>query len=298
MLTRAARLLRQMRKGADGVVGINRRNVELIYANNARHHYRYADDKLLAKASLEAAHVPVPKTLAVCDGLYSVSDTIRTLRDHGSFVIKPSTASGGKGILVLSERGGASEWLTPSGRMIDLDALKQHLADIVFGVFSTHMSDVAYAEPLVRPHETLRRLWPDGLCDLRVLTLDAVPFMAMLRIPTRASDGKANLHQGGIGAAVDLATGRVVRALSRGEGIERHPESGVELRGLHIPCWGECLDVARAAAKAVPLGYLGVDIVVNEEGRPLVLEVNVRPGLEIQNIHGRSIEDALKEVWS
>ena len=31
--------------------------------------------------------------------------------------------------------------------------------------------------------------------------------MAMLRLPTKASGGRANLHQGAIGAGVDLVTG-------------------------------------------------------------------------------------------
>ena len=43
--------------------------------------------------------------------------------------------------------------------------------------------------------------------------------MGMVRIPTLASGGRANLHQGGIGVAMDLATGLTFRAVSRGESV-------------------------------------------------------------------------------
>ena len=279
------------------VVGINRRNAELIYPNNDRQNYRYGDDKLLAKASLEKAGVPVAPTLAVCDGLYAVNDTVAKLSVYESFVIKPSCASGGAGILVLAERPEPGVWLTPSGKRVDLAGLRKHLADIVFGAHSGQLGDVAFAEPMVRPHPIFQKLWTEGLCDLRVLTLQGVSFMAMLRIPTRASDGKANLHQGGVGAAVDLQTGRITRALWRDKLIEKHPESDASLVGVVLPNWKECLRIAELSASAVPLGYLGVDLVVDPEGQPLVLEVNVRPGLEIQNVHGQSIEEALRKVW-
>jgi glutathione synthase/RimK-type ligase-like ATP-grasp enzyme len=36
-----------------------------------------------------------------------------------------------------------------------------------------------------------------------------------------------------------------------------------------------------------------VDIVVDRERGPLVLEINARPGLEIQNVVGRGLGDAL-----
>ena len=278
------------------VVGINRRNAELIYPNNDRRNFRYADDKLLAKVILQAAGVPVPVTLAVCDGLYAVDQTVEALSAHEAFVVKPSQSSGGVGILVLTGRTSSGAWLTPGGSRVDRAGLRRHLADIVFGAYGNRMSDTAYAETMVRPHPFFRTLWAEGLSDVRILAHDGVPFMAMLRVPTRASEGRANLHQGGIGVAVQLETGCVSRALWRGMLIERHPESGADLLGLEIPSWARILDVARLAASAVPLGYLGVDIVVDTVGQPLVLEVNVRPGLEIQNVHGESIEVALRRA--
>jgi len=53
------------------------------------------------------------------------------------------------------------------------------------------------------------------------------------------------------------------------------------------------LSLAKPSYRAIPLGYLGVDICIDAERGPLVLEVNARPGLEIQNIKNRGIADLL-----
>jgi glutathione synthase/RimK-type ligase-like ATP-grasp enzyme len=131
---------------------------------------------------------------------------------------------------------------------------------------------------------------------LRIIVMQGRPIMAMLRVPTQRSQGKANLHQGGIGVAVDVETGRTWRASSMGCSIVTHPETGRSLIGAQLPAWSRVLEVAQLAASSVPLGYLGVDLVVNDAAEPLVLELNARPGLEIQNVNARSIgEHSLAE---
>jgi len=39
-----------------------------------------------------------------------------------------------------------------------------------------------------------------GLPDIRIICFNMVPVIAMLRIPTELSDGKANLHSGACAA--------------------------------------------------------------------------------------------------
>lgn len=279
---RARRVLERRRL----VVGINRRNVELVYPNNARRDYPIANDKLLGKVHLERAGVPVPETLVECPALYAVPRVVEQLSAHEHFVVKPANGSGGEGILVVRERLAAGQWRTPSGGVTDTGKLRRHLADIIFGTYSGQLEDRAFVERRIEPHSFFSTLWADGLCDVRVITLRGEPVLAMVRVPTHRSRGRANLHQGGIGLAVDLATGRIHRAVSKGELLERHPESGQALLGLVVPRWPQLLDVARRAGHAVPLGYLGTDIVVDRERGPLVLEINARPGLEIQNVNG------------
>lgn len=287
---------RRVRSRRDELYGINRRNVELVYASNPRRHYPIADDKLLAKELLSAAGVPVAETLHVCDGLYAIPALLERLRDESNVVIKPANGGGGRGIVVLGDSLGPGRWRRAGGGEMREAELFRHTAEIVLGAYTAMLADRAFVERRVRPHELFQELWSDGLCDLRVITLDAQPVMAMVRVPTRESGGRANLHQGGLGLAVELARGVTFRAVYRGRSIERHPESGCALLGRALPHWGEILSVARRAAAAVPLGYLGCDIVVDSERGPLMLEINARPGLEIQNVHGYGLGRALAEA--
>lgn len=105
----------------------------------------------------------------------------------------------------------------------------------------------------------------------------------MLRVPTRQSGGKANLHQGAAGFAIDLASGRIGSGIHEGRVISEHPDTGETLAGREIPHWSRVLEVARAAQLAVPLGYTGIDVCLDERRGPVVIEVNARPGIEIQN---------------
>ena len=226
--------LSELARRRQDLVGINRRNVTLVYPHNERRHFPIADDKLLAKEHFARAGVPVAKTLAVCEGLFAVRDTVQLLEAQEQFVVKPASGSGGNGILGVGQSLGPGRWRRAGDRELTSRELEKHLADVIFGAFSNAMEDKAFIEERVFPHPFFSTLWGDGLCDIRGITLRGEPLMAMVRVPTAESDGKANLHQGGLGISVDLATGRSNRALHRGVAIERHPETGQALLDLEI----------------------------------------------------------------
>ena len=266
------------------VLGMNRRNVEYILARNPRRHFELADDKMRAKEALSAAGVPVAPTLLTFRDFFEVGHIAERLAPHATFAIKPARGHGGIGILIVARREG-DVFFTPGGRTLEIDELRKHVADIVFGVFSLDRADVAIVEPRLIPSPFFAGLSSLGLSDVRVIMCDEVPALAMIRVPTLASDGKANLHQGALGLAVRVDDGRIMRAQLKGREVDRHPDTGVELVGETVPGWAAMLDICRQAARSLPLKYLGVDLVVDETLGPLVLEINVRPGLEIQNVN-------------
>jgi alpha-L-glutamate ligase-like protein len=104
----------------------------------------------------------------------------------------------------------------------------------------------------------------------------------MVRLPTRMSQGKANLHQGAIGAGVDIRTGRTLTAVQYNSVVTEHPDTGQPVMGFQIPYWDRLLDIASRAYELTGLGYQGIDIVIDHDLGPLVLELNARPGLNIQ----------------
>jgi hypothetical protein len=54
--------------------------------------------------------------------------------------------------------------------------------------------------------------------------------------------------------------------------------------------------MSRRAAEAVGLGYVGIDIIVDAEEGPMLLEANARPGLAIQIANGRGLAPRLAEI--
>lgn len=269
------------------VLGINRRNLDLVFADYRPGKFRVLDDKLAAKALLEKHGIAVPRTLGVIrsqDELDALPDLLESL---GDLVVKPAKGWGGRGILVLgsAEPGpdGRPRWVKPGGQPIEAADIVAHVSDVLSGIYSLDEDqDHALLEERIFAHEFHARLYERGLSDLRIVLDRGRPIQAMCRLPADASDGKANLNSGGVGLGVEIETGRTHGAICKGRDITRHPDSGHELIGLQLPCWSECLDLARRCAETVDLDYLGVDLVIDRDRGPLVLEMNARPGLAIQ----------------
>lgn len=263
-------------------LGINRRN-SVIARRNPRRAIADAKDKVLTKHRLTAGGIPVPETLCEIHdrrGLRRFDDA--ALPDR--WVVKPSRGSGGRGVIVvIGALRSQGSWATP-GRVLTSKELRRHIAGIVSGDHSTGHDDVALFEPLLQSHPDIALLTSAGLPDIRIVCDGPTPLLAMARIPTVASGGRGNLHQGGIGAAIDLADGRITRAVHQRRPITSHPDTNRRLVDTMLPRWDEVVDIARRCGPATGLGYLGVDIVIDAARGPVVLEVNSHPGLEIQNI--------------
>lgn len=272
-------------------MGINRRNA-LITRVNPRHAIRLVRDKHLTKLRLTEHGVPVPETIAVADTLAGLSGAWQRL--GSSWVMKPCRSSQGRGVLIAAGVNADGSWRSGSGRRIDFGAARAHAQSIIDGDHSDGKPDLVLVEPLLRPHAAIAQFSPVGLADVRVICLGAEPILAMARFPTVESGGRGNLHQGGIGAALDIATGRISSGRRRGASITHHPDTGAALVGAHIPLWDDVLAAASRAGSACGLGYSGVDIVVDDAAGALVLEVNSHPGLEIQNVCSASLRNLVE----
>jgi alpha-L-glutamate ligase-like protein len=263
------------------VLGINRRNLDLVFADYRPGKFRVLDDKLAAKALLEESGISCPRTLAVIKSQDELAGLAHTLAGLKDFVIKPARGWGGRGILVLAE---AEEgWVKPSGERVNVADIAAHVSDVLSGIYSLDEDqDQAIFEERIYAHPFFAGIYDRGLADLRVVLDKERPIQAMCRLPADASDGKANLHAGGVGLGIDIETGISTGAVCKDKDILVHPDTGAELIGRQLPYWDTCVELARRASGAVDLDYLGVDIVVDRERGPLILELNARPGLAIQ----------------
>lgn len=279
-----------------GVIGMNRRNIHYIGRYNQRHLYPLVDDKLRTKLLAEEHGIATPGLIGTIRSQFEVAHVARLVAEQKGFVIKPAKGSGGKGILVIEhqEDGG---YVKPSGRVIDRGALERHVSNILSGLHSLGGTpDVAMVEELVLFDERFGNYTYEGVPDIRVIVFRGYPVMAMMRLSTAASDGKANLHQGAVGVGIDIATGRAVGGVQFNRPVTRHPDTGSQLADLEVPQWEELLKLTAACHELTGLGYLGVDIVLDRRHGPLVLELNARPGLTIQIANGRGLREPLRLV--
>lgn len=281
---------------ATDILGMNERNLRYIRVFNRRDDIRVVDDKLATKEVLKKTGIKTPR-------VYGAIMTSRELKDFDwnklpiSFVVKPDHGFGGEGVMVLRASEKQKEflkkpieqriWLKGDGEEVSFENLKSHILDILDGKFSlAGISDVAFFERKIVLHPDLKKYVYKGIPDVRVIVFNKVPVMAMLRLPTRISGGKANLAQGAIGVGVDVATGvtthAIVKLPKRAELIV-HPDTGQKLVGFQAPFWEEILKMSIEAQLACGLGFVGVDIAIDRKFGPEILELNARPGLEIQN---------------
>ncbi len=294
MLKRLIERLNTVRNSTRQVLNMNKRNLNYIYPHNHRCDFPFADNKLLTKQVLADSDVVMPTTLATFGTFYELKDLASELAQHKSFVIKPAKGSGGGGIMVFV--GKEDEyWITPGGKRHTLADIKKQITDIIFGVYSFGLSDVAIVEERIVQHDDVTRLSPHGLADIRLILFQHRPVLSMARIPTLESDGKANLHQGAIGLGINIESGITQHAIALNSSITHHPDSNIHLIGQAIPHWPRIVEMACTAASKVPLKYLGIDISVSNHG-PVLLEINVRPGLQIQNANQQGMRALLEAI--
>lgn len=283
-----------------GVLGMNKRNADYIMAWNPRSSYPKVDDKALTKELAIAHGIPTPKTFHIVGHHGEVRRLEEKLRGLEQFVIKPTRGAGGSGIMLVAGRS-TSSFLKASGEVLTMEALRYHIFEILSGIHSLGgREDRVLIESLVRPHQIFEDVSYKGVPDVRIIVYRGVPAMAMVRLPTKASDGKANLHRGAIGAGVLISTGRTTSAVLGKSVLTRHPDTGNPVAGIQLPQWQEMLVMAAKASDMTGLRYLGVDLVLDRDLGPLLLELNARPGLAIQiaNRSGLSARlEAINSQW-
>lgn len=287
MWARPGQLLRR------GIIGMNRRNIRYIGRYNSRRLYPLVDDKLKTKLLAEHHGITTPALIGTVTTQFGIKGLQRMIAGHSGFVIKPAKGSGGKGILVI-ERVEDGGYFKPSGVRLELEDLHRHISNILSGLYSLGGTpDVAMIEALINFDNQLSEYTYEGVPDIRVIVFLGYPVMAMMRLSTAASDGKANLHQGAVGVGLDIATGTAVRGVQFDRTRRDHPDTGHELASLRIPDWTNLLKLASGCYEMTGLGYLGTDMVIDQDRGPMLLELNARPGLAIQMANGEGLRPRL-----
>lgn len=282
---------------ASHILGLNARSQLFSFKSNNRIGKRIAKSKILTAKHLRALGIETP---IIYKKFFRPKDILdfnwNSLPD--SFALKPSKGMGGGGIIVVKKRASDGEgWITTQKERITADDLKLQVLDILEGAFSMgNVPDSAFIQEYVGRHKAFTRYAYRGTPDIRVIVFNQVPVMAQLRLPTKESGGRANLHQGAVGVGIDIATGITTKAVWHGSQIKYKPDTKLKLHGIKIPQWTKILETAANCSLIPGLGYIGVDVVLHPERGPMVLEVNSQPGLQIQLANGAGLKKRLERV--
>ena len=144
-------------------------------------------------------------------------------------------------------------------------------------------------EEVIRQHPQAAALHPDSINCIRVATFvkDGEPLVIYAACKA-GTGGMAfdNMGRGGITMRFDLDTGKIA-----GQGhdeelkkYDRHPTTGIELKGYQMPMHEEVKALALKAALMYPeFHYVGWDICMTEKG-PAIIEGNDYPGYDLAQI--------------
>jgi len=295
----------------------NERN-KVYLRKNSSEGRTIADSKYRTKMILGKAGVGVPKLLARFKKLSEVQK-FEWGKLEGNFVVKPVSGYGGDGILIIRKKITDNQisrnkqkpisnsqfpiFQMMNGKTVTAEEIEHHCHEILMGRYSMHgMADSVIVEERIKIHPMFLGITRTGTPDVRVIVYNQIPVMAMFRVPTEKSGGKANLQQGAVGLGIDLATGITTFGIE-GKGVEiskiydRGKKKMIKVNGIKIPMWREILETAVNCQKAIKgLGFLGVDVVLDKDKGPEVLEVNARPGLSIQICNKAGLRARMEKV--
>jgi alpha-L-glutamate ligase-like protein len=282
--------------GEMGVLGLNRRNADYTLKYNQRRLYPLVDDKLRTKQLAEEAGIAVPELYGIVEATHEIRHWSDVLKGHPDFVVKPARGSGGEGVLIISGRL-KDMYRVTNGELVSQSELNYHVLNVLSGMYSLGgLPDKALVEYRVQCDHVFDAVTYQGVPDIRIVVFLGVPVMAMVRLPTRMSRGMANLHQGAIGSGIDMATGMTLTGVWKNNIVAQHPDTGMKLTDLKVPKWESLLLLASRCYELTDLGYQGVDLVLDQDRGPLILELNARPGLNIQIANHAGLLPRLKVV--
>lgn len=275
---------------------MNARNFLYIRRYNKPSAKRLADDKLETKKKLIEHNLSSPTLFASFYDRDQIREFDWTTLPTNGFVIKPARGYGGSGILPIKKwEGGIAK--TVSGEEYTKEQLESQLLDILEGAYSLqYLPDKAFIEERIIPDPFFKKLGSVGIPDIRIICFNKIPIMAMMRLPTAESHGKANLHLGALALGIDMRTGITTSAVYKGNIITTIPATKLKTRGIKLPDWDDLMLLASRTQAIIRLGYAGVDIVLDAKKGPMVLEVNARPGLQIQVANQDSLRTRLERV--
>ena len=203
-------------------------------------------------------------------------------------IIKPAMKTHGSGVQQITVKGG----VTNLNGLCIRDVFRQYGRNFMI-------------QACINQHKDLAALNPTSVNTMRILTyrsgMEVLLIYSVIRIG-RQGQVIDNQCAGGISTAID-EFGRLGKAAFGGYSEDNvlTTDSGVVLEGYQIPSYEKAVAfVKRLHLKLPYFDLIGWDISIEENGEPIMIEYNTRPGLSQSAFcsgMGKNTERVIRELW-
>lgn len=242
---------------------------------NKKYNYVFSDKNLLPFLA-QAARIKTPKSFVNCvSGVYRDSDnniidyeTMMTVVSNiGEAFIKPTVDScSGQGCAVVDAENGIDKI---SGREIR-EIIKKTGKNFVI-------------QERIACHVSISKIYPNSVNTFRVISYiwnDEIRMTPAIMRIGRGGNHLDNAHAGGMFIAIDNdGTLHKTAFTEFKDEFDFHPDTNVCYDGYKIELFPKVLDAAKKMHQLIPqIGVVNWDFTINEEGEPLLIEMNISGG--------------------
>lgn len=155
--------------------------------------------------------------------------------------------------------------------------------------YETCKENKIFLEEVVKQHEILNQLCDASCNTIRIMTFNNHGKPEILWAGLRIGNGinsVDNFHAGGMGAEIDLQTGKLLSpALDKDlNEFIYHPKSNIKFEGFQVPYFEEVKKMVKEASlESDKILVVGWDVAITNEG-PLIIEGNRRPGFDLVQV--------------
>ncbi len=155
--------------------------------------------------------------------------------------------------------------------------------------YDSLIKDRLFLEELIIQHPDMNKLCKSSVNTIRVMSFVHNNEVEILYAGIRIGNGKSavdNFHNGGMGAVVDLKSGKITGTATDKDVKEydRHPITKTVLNGFQVPFWKETIEMVKKASLVnTKIKVVGWDVALTKDG-PIFVEGNRRPGFNLVQV--------------
>lgn len=218
----------------------------------------------------------------------SEDEAIMLCSNLENVIIKPSRESKGHGVQLFSSKEGVTDL---EGKTI-VQLFKRYKENFLI-------------QKKVHQHRDMAALNPTSLNTLRILSyrsgMEVLIIYSVVRIG-RKGQVIDNQCSGGISTTIcdDGKLGKFAFGGYSEDNIDK-TDTGIVLEGYQLPSYDKAIDMVKRMHLKLPFfNIVGWDVAIQEDGEPILIEFNTRPGLSqsaFKSGMGKYTERIIRELW-